>query len=94
MVVSLLEIDGKVTSLEFDEADLTEVSGAIVGQFGEFRILRKTPTFNEVEFGGEHFTHYHEWTPCLLPRTERGKNMLRLIAADFPAKPPKPMPID
>ena len=54
MVVSLLEIDNKVTSLEFDEADLKEVSGAIVGQFGEIRILRKNPTYDEVEFGDEH----------------------------------------
>lgn len=83
MVVSLLERDGKVTSLEFDKDDLEKVGRAIADQFCEIRIFERAPTYNEVEFGGEHFTHYHEWTPCLLPRTQRGENMLRMIALDF-----------
>lgn len=94
MAVSLLEAAGKVTSLEFDDADVKEVTAAIIDRFGEIRTLEKTPTYNEIEFGGECFVHYHEWTPCLLPKTERGKAMLKLIASDFPAKPPMSAPAD
>jgi hypothetical protein len=67
MAVSLLEADGKVTSLEFDDGDENEVSAAIINRFGEIRTLEKTPTYNAIEFGGEYFVHYHEWTPCLIP---------------------------
>lgn len=92
MAVSLLETDGKVTSLEFDDADVKEVSTAIINRFGEIRTLEKTLTYNAIEFGGECFVHYHEWTPCLLPKTERGKAMLKLVASDLPAKPPTAVP--
>lgn len=90
MAVSLLEVDGEVRSLEFDEADLKEISEAIIDRFGEIRIYEKTPTYSEIAFGGERFIHYYEWTPCLLSQTGRGKAMLRLIAADCSTHPIKP----
>ena len=81
MAVFLRELPSGGVSLEFDEADFQEITAAIRRQFGEIRILEESALYGDIEFGGEHFVYYHEWDPCLLSQSEKGKSMLRLIAA-------------
>jgi len=87
MAVSLLELSGGGVSLEFDEPDLAKIRAAIATQFGEILVLANGPLLSEVEFGGERFVYYQEWTPCLLSRSEKGASILRLIAAMLSAGP-------
>ncbi|MCS3449379.1 MULTISPECIES: hypothetical protein [Bradyrhizobium] len=87
MSVSLLEMGQGSVSLEFDDADVIEVRATIAGQYGAIRVIESAATYDEVEFGGERFLHYHEWTPCLISQSDKGREMLRLIATSFPARP-------
>ena len=81
MVISLLELDGGGIALEFEEVDFDALRAAITSRFGVIRMLEQAALYSDVEFGGERFLYYHEWTPCLISRSETGKNMLRQIAA-------------
>jgi hypothetical protein len=82
MKMNLLELEGGSVSLEFDATDLTGLKLAIQERFGVIRTLEEAPTFSEIEFGGERFTYYHEWDPCLISRSIAGAKMLRLIQAE------------
>lgn len=84
MAVSLLEMAGGGVSLEFDDADLAKVIAAIDAQFGAIRTLEEAALHSDVEFGGERFLYYHEWSPCLISRSDKGMAMLRQIVASLP----------
>jgi hypothetical protein len=83
MEIKLLELEGGAVSLEFDEADQTSLSTAIRERFGVIRIIEKAPLYDVIEFGGERFTYYHQWDPCLISQSLAGAKMLREIKIDY-----------
>ena len=77
-MIKLLEMEAGVLSFEFEEEDIDAVKAAILELFedasSEPHIL-----YSEIQFGGEAFTFYNEWGPCLIASTQAGGNILRAL---------------
>jgi hypothetical protein len=84
--LTLLELDSGNVSLEFDEAELDALKAAIADRFGGIRTIRKTALHDVVQFGGEEFTYYHEWDPCLISQSAEGARMLRTVQTEWTAQ--------
>ena len=82
MPVSLLKV-GDNLSLEFDISDLQAVKSYIRERYPDVT-SKAAGIATVVSFGGEDFTFQNEWDdPCLISRSVRGDELLRVIQAHF-----------
>ena len=65
-------------SLEFDRKNWPAVQAAIAAQYGQIETREVHAVCADVTFSGENFTIYFEWDEvCLIPSTDKGKELLR-----------------
>ena len=86
MTTQIVKIKNGLTSLEFEEDDMSAVRSTIVALFGKASVTKYVMA-SEVKFGGETFAFQNEWDdPCLISGTEQGGEYLQRIHAALKAR--------
>ncbi|MDC0116110.1 hypothetical protein OAH97_01375 [Octadecabacter sp.] len=86
MTTQIVKHKNGLTSLEFEEDDISAVRATIVDLFGNAS-QTKYVVASDVRFGGESFTFQNKWDdPCLISSTEQGGEYLQRIHATLKAR--------